>query len=214
MSANTARNWTIAYRMSKYANHFKRVTNWSGTWSEARLMAVEFETHNPGAEVWYVRSLENEKAEAAAIAAGDVIDYGQSEDWGNILMEDGKKRVTMRETGLVTDEMIESVKVQAWSEDQQAAMNLAMAQDAITTHVKTFDEKLALTVVTDDYNNVNRYADVRGDSTHESRKWRVVGAVKAEGQSLANYYAVVWRGDANRKDTSKIVHRSMLTNLY
>jgi hypothetical protein len=208
------RNWTIAYRMSKYANHYRRVTNWTGTWSEARLMAAEFESHNPGADVWYVPSREHEIQEAARIESGESVDYGQSDDWGNILMADGKRRISMRETGEVTSDMIESVKFQSWQEDQREAMNRAMTEDAITEHVKANPDAPEMTLGTDDMNNVGRYADLRGDTVPGSRGWLVVGRVKVTERPYAYYYALVWRGDANRPDTSRIVHGSSLTNLY
>lgn len=208
-------SWTIAYRMSKHANHFKRVTNWSGTWNAARIMAAEFEAHNPGAEVWYVPTSEYENYQRGMIESGAFEDTGISDDFGNILMDSGK-RIKMRETGLVTDEMIESVKFQVWDNDQRDAMDRAATQDAIDTDTRKNNGVVRLVATTDDMNNVGRYADVRGDETRESRKWRVTGVVRYANSpsDRGTHYVVTWRGDANRRDSVRIVHSTTLTNLY
>lgn len=208
-------SWTIAYRMSKHANHFKRVTNWSGTWNAARIMAAEFEAHNPGAEVWYVPTAEYETYQRGMIESGAFEDTGISDDFGNILMDSGK-RIKMRETGSVTDDMIESVKYQVWDNDQRDAMDRAATQDAIDTDTRKNNGVVRLVATTDDMNNVGRYADVRGDETRESRKWRVTGVVRYANSpsDRGTHYVVTWRGDANRRDSVRIVHSTTLTNLY
>lgn len=208
-------SWTIAYRMSKHANHFKRVTNWSGTWSASRVMAAEFLAVHPGAEVWYVPTAEYETYMGRMIESGELTDFGYSEDFGNILMASGK-RIRVRETGSVTDDMIESVKFQVWDNDQRAAMDKAATQDAIDTDTRTNGGTVRLVATTDDMNNVGRYADLRGDDTHESRKWRITGVVKSTNNpgNRGTHYVITWRGDANRRDSVRIVHMSTLTNLY
>jgi hypothetical protein len=208
-------SWTIAYRTHKNANHFKRVANWSGTWSAARVMAVEFEAQNPGAEVWYVPTAAYEDYMQDRIDSGDLTDFGYSEDFGNILMASGK-RIRMRETGSVTDEMVESVAYQVREEDQRAAMDKAATQNAIDTDTHTNGGTVRLVATRDDMNNVGRYADLRGDDTHESRKWRITGVVRhiTSPGDRGTHYVITWRGDSNRRDSVRIVHTSTLTNLY
>lgn len=75
--------WTIAYRKPR-ANHFRRVTNWSGTWAQAREVAATFQEASPDLQVYYV---------PAADSAGQC-----EADRGNILMDSGK-RIKIRETG-------------------------------------------------------------------------------------------------------------------
>lgn len=208
-------SWTIAFRMSKHANHFKRVTNWSGTWNMARLMAAEFEAHNPGAEVWYVATAEYETYQQAMIQSGAFEDSGMSDDFGNILTGSGK-RVKMRETGLVSDDMIDSVKFQVRDEDQREAMDKAATQSAIDTDTRENGGVVRWVRASDDMNNVGRYADMRGDETRESRRWRVMGAVRGitSPGDRGTHYVIAWRGDSNRQDSVRIVHSTRLTNLY
>lgn len=217
MTTNTrpVGSWTIAYRMHRNANHFKRVTNWSGKWDAARIMAAEFEAHNPGAEVWYVSTVEYEKYVSGMIESGELGDSGVSDDFGNILMESGK-RIRMRETGLVTDEMIDSVSVQMVTAEQREAMDKAATQAAIDTDTRTNGGTVRLVATTDDMNNVGRYADLRGDDTHESRKWRITGVVRYADSpgDRPTHYVITWRGDANRRDSVRIVHLTTLTNMY
>lgn len=208
-------SWTIAYRMSKHANHFKRVTNWSGTWNAARIMAAEFEAHNPGAEVWYVPTAEYETYMGRMIESGELVAPGIAEGLGNILMESGK-RIKIRETGSVTDDMIQSVEFQVWDNDQRDAMDRAATQDAIDTDTRTNGGTVRWVATRDDMNNVGRYADMRGDDTHESRKWRITGVVKSTNNpgNRGTHYVITWRGDSNRRDSVRIVHHTALTNLY
>lgn len=207
-------SWTIAFRMSKNANHFKRVTNWSGTWNQARIMAAEFMAFHPAAQVYYVPTAEYETYQREMIESGEWASSSLVDDWGNILVT-GTKRVKMRETGLVTDDMIESVRVQAWEQDNREAMNKAVTQDAIDTDTRKNGGVVRLVMASDDMNNVDRHADIRGDETHESRKWRIVGVVRHVSPSdVRKYYVVKWWGDANRADTVRIVHHATLTNLY
>lgn len=199
--APITRNWTIAFRMSKNANHFKRVTNWVGTWNESRIMAAEFMAHHPNAEVYYVPTLEAESA--------------QDDHAGTIFTESGRQ-VKIRETGQVTTDMIESVRVQVWDNDQRDAMDRAATQDAIDTDTRKNGGVARMVATTDDMNNVGRYADLRGDDTHESRKWRVTGVVRYvdSPSDRGTHYVVKWWGDANRLDSVRIVHSTTLTNLY
>lgn len=88
----TTNTWTIAYRKGS-ANHFKRATNWGGTWAQAREVAALFEAANPGLQVWYVPT-----------AASDT----HPEDRGNILMDSGK-RIKIRETGTLSPEILAGV---------------------------------------------------------------------------------------------------------
>lgn len=208
-------SWTIAYRLSKNANHFKRVTNWAGTWNESRIMAAEFMAYNPDAQVYYVPTAEYEDYQRHMIANDFWSDSGLSDDWGNILVDSGK-RVKMRETGLVTDEMIESVRVQTWEQDNRAAMNKAVTQAALDTDTRKNGGVVRMVMASDDMNNIDRHADIRGDETHESRKWRIVGVVRyADSPGVrGTHYVVKWWGDANRADTVRIVHVTTLTNLY
>lgn len=208
-------SWTIAYRMSKHANHFKRAANWSGTWNGARIMAAEFEANHPGAEVWYVPTLEAEGYQRQMIESGAWESSGLVDDWGNILLESGK-RIKIRETGSVTDEMIESVKYQQWDNDQREAMDRAATQTAIDTDTRNNGGTARMVRASDDMNNVGRYADLRGDDTHESRRWRVTGVVRNTTTPgvRGTHYVITWRGDSNRRDSVRIVHHTALTNLY
>jgi hypothetical protein len=85
--------WTMAYRKPR-ANRFQRVTNWAGTWHQARDLAGKFVEANPGLQVYYVPS-------AASETPGH-------EDTGNILTETGR-RVRIRETGELSAEMLAQV---------------------------------------------------------------------------------------------------------
>lgn len=85
--------YTLAFRKGS-ANHFKRANNWTGTWAQARELARIFQNANPGLEVWYV---------AAADSEGT-----HEEDRGNILTDKGK-RIKMRETGVLSPEILAQV---------------------------------------------------------------------------------------------------------
>jgi len=91
MSAQTT--WTLAYRKPR-ANRFQRVTNWSGTWHQARELCGIYVDANPGLEVWYVPSAASERP--------------GHEDTGNILVESGR-RVRIRETGELPAEILAQV---------------------------------------------------------------------------------------------------------
>lgn len=101
--------WTIAYRNPR-ANHFRRVTNWSGTWHQSVEMAKIFLAANPGIQVWTVPAEECERDQAARIARGELQDHGYSEDWGNILLANGR-RVKMRETGSLPVEILRAFEI-------------------------------------------------------------------------------------------------------
>lgn len=96
-------SWTIAYRNPR-ANHFKRATNWSGTWAEAVEMARVFGDLHPEFQVWYTTTVEYEQWTAQEIAAG-TLDASYAEDHGNIMVDSGK-RVRVRETGQVDAESL------------------------------------------------------------------------------------------------------------
>lgn len=108
--------WTLAYRNPR-ANHFKRVTNWSGTWAQAREMAAEFGKLDPALQIWYVPDAANEQRERDMIASGELPDLGYSEDWGKVMVGNGHrdrktgewvsgKRVKIRETGSLPAELL------------------------------------------------------------------------------------------------------------
>ncbi|GAB3847249.1 hypothetical protein GCM10029963_28360 [Micromonospora andamanensis] len=107
--------WTIAYRKPR-ANHFKRAANFSGTWHQAREAAALFLAANPGMQVYYVTTAEQEQAEAAEVAAGKLsADYAL--DHGNILTDAGK-RVRIRETGELPAEIAAAVPSAAVAENR------------------------------------------------------------------------------------------------
>lgn len=80
MSATT---WTLAYR-KRTANRFQRMTNWAGTWAQARELARTFGQAHPELDIWYVPS-------AASETPGH-------EDTGNVLTDTGR-RVRIRDNG-------------------------------------------------------------------------------------------------------------------
>ena len=86
--------WTIAYRVSKYANHLKRVSDVDLSWHGARVLADRFASAMPDAEVYYVSTLQAEED-------GRVCE----EDRGNMLLESGK-RVKFRETGVLPEGVV------------------------------------------------------------------------------------------------------------
>lgn len=89
--------WTIAYRMHRCAPRFKRVTNWAGTWAQAREVAGLFALANPDAEVYYVSSRQAE-----------ILGLVVEEDQRNILVDSGR-RVQMFETGKLPAEILAQV---------------------------------------------------------------------------------------------------------
>lgn len=91
--------WTIAYRKPR-ANKFHRVTDWAGTWNEAYEMAKTFGERNPGMQIYYVPTKAAEDDQAARIATGELPDFGYSADWGNVMVDSGK-RIRMTETGTI-----------------------------------------------------------------------------------------------------------------
>ncbi len=104
--------WTLAYRTPR-ANHFKRVTNWSGTWAQAYYLAGELMKDEPGLQVYYVQTFQSEKDQnlrlACEVAERKIsLDLAHSylEDHGNILVAETKRRVKMRETGTLSDELV------------------------------------------------------------------------------------------------------------
>ena len=70
--------WTIAFR-KRTANRFQRVTNWSGNWADAVRMAGVYGAAHPELEIYYVLTLDAERARP------------ESEDNGNVLVESGKR---------------------------------------------------------------------------------------------------------------------------
>ena len=107
--------WTLAYRTPR-ANHFKRVTNWEGTWHQAREMAAKLLEAQPARQVYYVQSASSELAEvkrlAQEVGSGRMsheLAYSYLEDHGNILVAETKRRVKMRETGQLSDDLLAQV---------------------------------------------------------------------------------------------------------
>ena len=86
-----ANTWTLAYRNPR-ANHFKRLTDWSGTWAEAEKLAGVAKKAHPELEIWYTGTLVSERA-----------GFVHPDDCGNILVPTGNgrkgRRVQVRETG-------------------------------------------------------------------------------------------------------------------
>lgn len=113
--------WTLAYRTPR-ANHFKRVTNWTGTWHQAFEMAAKLSEAEPGLQIYYVQSAESEKAQtkrlAQEVAEGRIsleLAHSYLEDHGNILVSSETlrrrppRRVRMRETGQLSAELLAQV---------------------------------------------------------------------------------------------------------
>lgn len=107
--------WTLAYRTPR-ANHFKRVTNWEGTWHQARELAAKLLETEPGLQVYYVQSAESELAQtkrlAQEVAEGRIsleLAHSYLEDHGNILVAETGRRVKMRETGTLSAELLAQV---------------------------------------------------------------------------------------------------------
>jgi hypothetical protein len=98
MTGSVLTTWTIAYRNPR-ANRFTRVTNWTGTWSQAVGMAQLFAEANPDAQVFYVPSRESE-----------LNGLVPAEDIANILVDSGK-RVRIVEKGEIPAEMIARIPV-------------------------------------------------------------------------------------------------------
>lgn len=84
-------NWTLAYRRSKSANRFHRVTDYAATWHEAMHKAGEVGALHPDYEIWFVPTRTAELRAAATSPA-------HAEDVANILTTTGK-RVAMTDTG-------------------------------------------------------------------------------------------------------------------
>jgi hypothetical protein len=80
--------WTLAYR-KRTANRFQRVTNWSGTWNQARELAGAFGKAHPELDVWYVPTRDSEA-------------NGAAEDAGNVMVDSGK-RIRIRDNGALTE---------------------------------------------------------------------------------------------------------------
>lgn len=85
--------WTIAYRKPT-ANRFQRVTDWCGTWDEARDMGDRFAQLHPKLQVYYVPTAESE-------ANG----YRAAEDIGTVLNEKTGKRIKIVDTGTLPEEL-------------------------------------------------------------------------------------------------------------
>lgn len=98
MTATNSATWTLAYRKPR-ANRFQRVTNWSGTWDQARELAGIFAEANPELQVYYTSTAEVEATWT---------DPALLEDRGNILTETGR-RVRVFETGRLSDEILAQV---------------------------------------------------------------------------------------------------------
>ena len=107
--------WTLAYRTPR-ANHFKRVTNWEGTWHQARELAAKLLEAQPALQVYYVQSASSELAEvkrlAQEVGSGRMsheLAYSYLEDHGNILVAETKRRVRMHETGQLSEDLLAQV---------------------------------------------------------------------------------------------------------
>lgn len=96
MTTITYTTWTLAYRKPR-ANRFQRVTNWEGTWAQARELAQTFAAAHADLQVYYIPS-----------AASDAAGWSAPEDRGNILVDSGR-RVRMTETGRLSDEILAQV---------------------------------------------------------------------------------------------------------
>lgn len=99
--------WTIAYR-TRRANHFRRVTNWSGTWRQNYELARKFGELHPELQVFYVPSAAYERDEFERIT-GLVVAGAMAQDAADKLLADhgtvmaaSGKRVKIRETGILT----------------------------------------------------------------------------------------------------------------
>lgn len=82
--------WTIAYRKPR-ANRFIRVSDWEGSWQEAYDVAGIFSAVHPELQVYYVPSADHEANEQRQIESGELRDFGYSADWGNVLVDSGKR---------------------------------------------------------------------------------------------------------------------------
>lgn len=103
MNANSNQAWTIAWRTPR-ANRFLRATNWTGTWSQAMNMTRAFHVAHPDQQVYCVTTAAYEADQAARIASGELsADY--AEDFGNILMETGR-RVRMIDKGIIDADLV------------------------------------------------------------------------------------------------------------
>lgn len=108
-----AKWWTIAWR-KRTANHFRRANNWAGTWAEAVEMAGAFAELHPEMQVYYTVTAEYETWQAADLArrvsVGEITEEFAGDylaDHANILNDDGRKRIKIRETGVLDDELID-----------------------------------------------------------------------------------------------------------
>ena len=107
--------WTLAYRTPR-ANHFKRVTNWEGTWHQARELAAKLLEAQPALQVYYVQSAASEGRERYRLTSEvhdgkTTLDLALEylKDHGNILVAETKRRVQMRETGTLSAELLAQV---------------------------------------------------------------------------------------------------------
>lgn len=82
--------WTIATR-EQGAPVFDRITDWAGTWDEARDMAWRVGKAHPDVDVWYTSTRADELTERVV-----------REDVMNILADDGE-RIPIREHGTLAD---------------------------------------------------------------------------------------------------------------
>lgn len=99
-----AEMWTIAYR-KRTGPVFHRVTNWSGTWAQAYEMAQAFGELHPELQVWYATTLAYEQAAALEVAAGTLSD-SYAEDFGNIMVDSGK-RIKVRDNGTLPADLLD-----------------------------------------------------------------------------------------------------------
>ncbi len=99
------RSWTIAWR-KRTANHFRRANNWAGTWAEAFEMARAFGELHPDMQVFYTTSAAYEQWQRDEIAAG-TLSADRADDHGNIMVDSGK-RIKVRETGVIEDELLDA----------------------------------------------------------------------------------------------------------
>ena len=107
--------WTLAYRNPR-ANRFQRVTNWEGTWHQARELAGKLMEAQPALQVYYVQSAASEAREveylAEQVRTGSMDQHLANqylEDHGNILVAETRRRVRMFQTGQLSAELLAQV---------------------------------------------------------------------------------------------------------
>lgn len=92
--------WTIAWRKRR-ANRFARVTDWTGTWREARELANKIVAAHPELQVYYVASAAMDAWEEGRVQAGE-LPADRLEDRGFLVLESLKK-IKMIDQGSIHD---------------------------------------------------------------------------------------------------------------